>query len=278
MIIDFRVRAPFEAYKTSPLFANTTNLEQTATRLRLGVPVSESAKVFSMDLLLQEAEVANIEKLVVPVRKACNGNNEDLVTLIKAYPDKIIGLAGIDVVDVQRSIAEIEKYVVHGLCKGIIMEPGQDKTPWLVNSTWVYPIYDYCQRYNVPIAFTYGGIMTKSLRYYNPENIDDVAAAFPKLKIALVHGGWPYTTEVCQIALNRNNVYLVPDIYMVESPGMQDYVMAANVLLTDKIIFASAYPILPLQEAAEYYINSGLQKQVLQKIMYQNAKDFLGIE
>ena len=124
--------------------------------------------------------------------------------------------------------------------------------------------------------FTFGGIMTRSLRYYNPELIDDVAAAFPRLNIALMHGGWPYVSEVCQIALNRRNVYLAPDFYMLRSPGMADYAMAANYLLRARVIFSSAYPLMPLKGAKEGYL-AQLRDEVKPLVMGENAARFLGL-
>ena len=53
------------------------------------------------------------------------------------------------------------------------------------------------------------------------------------------------------MAINRNNLYLAPDFYMIESPGQTDYVMAANCLLQNRLMFASAYPLMPLKESAQ---------------------------
>lgn len=277
MIIDFRVRAPFSAYAASPLFTQLDVVERD-TLARVDAPSPASARAFSPDLLLREADEAGVDKLVVPLRKAAGGRNEDLVALLEQYPDRLIGLAGIDVSDMARAVEEIETFVVHGPCRGIVLEPGQDATPWMVNAARVYPLYAYCQERGVPVALTYGGIMTPSLRHYAPEAVDDVAAAFPGLNLALVHGGWPYVTEVCQIALNRKNVYLVPDIYMVRSPGMRDYVMAASHLLRERVIFASAYPILPLKEARQAYEQSGVRPEALPLLMGGNAARFLHME
>ena len=102
--------------------------------------------------------------------------------------------------------------------------------------------------------------------------------AFPKLKIGLAHGGWPYVTEICQMAVNRGNLYLAPDFYMIESPGQADYIMAANCLLKDRLMFASAYPLMPLKESSEYYMNSGIKEEILPKVMYQNAAEFLNLK
>lgn len=276
MVIDFRVRAPFAAYKNS--FFTPACLEHlnSESMLRVDSPISPSAVQYSMPLLLQEADEAGIDKLVVPVRKATDGRNEDLEDLIAQYPDRIIGLAGVDGHDMTAAIAETERFVLNGTCTGIVMEPGQDKTPWFVNSAWAYPLYDYCQEHHIPLVFTFGGIMTRSLRYYAPELIDDVAAAFPRLNIALMHGGWPYVSEVCQIALNRRNVYLAPDFYMLRSPGMDEYAMAANYLLRERVIFSSAYPIMPLKGAKEGYL-AQLRDEVKPLVMGENAARFLGL-
>lgn len=272
-IIDMRVRAPFAAYQGCNLFTLLKGKETGGAR---NFPVAPSAKAFSMDLLIQEAKEANVEKLVVPVRKNCDGQNEDLVRLMQNYP-QVVGLAGVEVTNIPAAIAEVEKFVVNGPCAGIILEPGQDKTPWMVNSPWVFPLYEYCQGHDIPIFMTYGGIMTPSLRYYSAEALDDVLAAFPRLKIGLAHGGWPYVTEVCQMAINHNNLFIAPDFYMVDCPGMNDYILAANHLLPDRLMFASAYPLMPLKEASQYYMTCGLTEAVLPKVMYQNAAVFLGL-
>ena len=69
MIIDFRVRAPFPAYAASPLFTHLDAVERD-TRTRVDAPSPASARAFSLDLLLREADEAGVDKLVVPVRKA----------------------------------------------------------------------------------------------------------------------------------------------------------------------------------------------------------------
>lgn len=276
-IIDMRVRAPFAAYRNSNLYSNLSNSADGRGGARHYM-IPPSAKKFSMELLIQEAQEADVEKMVVPVRKSLDGNNEDLVKLINDYPQHIIGLAGIDVSNIAAAMAEIERFVTNGPCQGIILEPGQDKVPWMVNDSRVFPIYAYCQTQGIPIFMTYGGIMTPSIRYYAPEPLDDVLGAFPKLKIGLAHGGWPYVTEVCQMAVNRGNLYLAPDFYMIESPGQNDYVLAANYLLRDRLMFASAYPLMPLKESSAYYMASGIKEDVLPNIMYHNAVAFLGLD
>jgi len=280
MIIDFRVRVPNKLYQNAKLYKNILKAEEQNLK-RFGVPLSDSAKQFSMELFWKELSESGIDIIVVPVRKFHGGNNEDLVEFINDYPNTVVGLIGLDPSNnnfvVTECIEEIQKYVVNDVCSGIVLEPGQGDKPWNANDERVFPIYEYCQANNIPIAMTFGGISTKSLRYYQPELLDDVANLFPNLKITAVHGGWPYITEISQIVLNRKNIYLAPDFYMMNSPGCQDYIMGANYVLQDRIIFSSAYPLVPIKVAKEYFLHCGICETVLPKILYENAKNFLNL-
>lgn len=77
MIIDFRVRAPFAAYASSPLFTRADMVEQD-TMTRTDTPMSPSAKQFSLDLLMREAEEAGVDRMVVP----CAGPPEDAMRIL----------------------------------------------------------------------------------------------------------------------------------------------------------------------------------------------------
>ena len=277
MIIDFRVRAPFKGYENNFLFTHLDRVGED-TRIRVDSEVAPSAKNFSLPTLLEEADAAGVTRMVVPMRRNHGNFNRELVELVETWPDTFVGLAGINIANLTEAQEEIRRYVAEGPLKGIVLEPGQDSTPWFANAAWALPLYAFCEEAGVPVVFTFGGIMTRSLRYYDPLLIDDIAGAFPRLKIALCHGGWPYVTECCQIALNRGNVWLAPDIYMVRSPGMADYVMAANHLLRERIIFASAYPILPLDKAVEAYRSCGISEASLPYVMGKNAAAFLGLD
>ena len=272
MIIDFRVRAPFAAYETSPLFRNWQQVE-IDTRSRVGVPISDSVKQFSMELLFKEAEAAGIGKMVVPMRKGLGVSNDAMVELLKRYPDKFVGLAGIDLVDVNKSLKEIETYVKNGPCKAIVMEPGQDPQPWYVDSGKAFQIFSYCERNDIPIVLTYGGIYS-DLKYYDPVRLDEAVKAFPKANFCIMHGGFPYVTQVSQIAINRHNLYIAPDIYFMHVPGSADYAMAANYTLKERIIYSSAYPILPLKEAREAF-EAALLPEVKPLVLGENAARFL---
>ena len=274
MSIDFRVRPPIASYRTAEFYTCLADVEQRAARF--GVSVADCARDFSMATLLAEMDDAGVELAVVPIRKGCGGDNTDLARLVADHPGRFAGLAGIaPLAGMDDALAEVQACVINGPCCGIALEPAFDPEPWYVDDARVFPLYELCAEHGIPVAFTYGGIFTPALDLYDPLRIDRVARLFPGMHMALCHGGWPYVTESCQIAFNRSNVYLAPDMYMLGGPGTSDYVAAAGSLLYDKVMFASAAPIISIRDAAKRYTNCGIVKEKLPYVMEWNARRFL---
>lgn len=271
--IDWRLRPPFGSFKGCAIFKLSEDLSSKTDQM------PESAKKFSMDLLLKEMDDAGVQVGVVPIRK--ENDNDDIARIKKEYPGRFAGLAHIDPFEGDGAIADIEKYAVNGAADGIIMEPGQIflRDSMCPNDKRLYPIYEYCQEKGVVVTLAFGGLFGRALKYYNPADLDQVAIDFPKLTLVLTHGGFPYVTETCWIAYHRPNVYLSPDFWMLSmNPGSQDYVRAANNFLQDQIIFGTCYPAVSQQWAIDDLIRSGVKEDVLPKILYENAARVLKLK
>ncbi|HEY7676436.1 MAG TPA: amidohydrolase family protein, partial [Candidatus Methylomirabilis sp.] len=111
----------------------------------------------------------------------------------------------------------------------------------------------------------------------SPVPLDHVAAEFPTLPLIAAHGCWPWVTEALHVAFRRLNVYISPDMYLVNCPGWRDYVEAANSYLQDRFLFATAYPFLPLRETVAHVRRLPFRRHVLPKVLYGNAARLLGI-
>ena len=274
-VIDFRLRPPFETFLQSFLY-NVPALESSAKLLDF--EVSKAIKEKSMDLLIQEMEEANIVKAVVPIRRTTKGDNNDIKKLQALYPEKFIGFAWIDPLQKGLALQEVDTYVVNGPCTGITIEPSINTTPvkWEADSEEFYPLYEKCEKENIPILFTWGGIMS-DFNDYNPVKLLHICNHFPELKIILGHGYFPWIHAVCQVAIQCPNLYIAPDIYMFSKyPGSAEYITAANYILQNQFIFGSVYPGLPLKVAVDDYVKR-LRPEVVDKVMYQNAARVLGV-
>ena len=73
------------------------------------------------------------------------------------------------------------------------------------------------------------------------------------------------------MALKRPNLYLCPDMYMYNMPGVSDYVMAANTFLSERFLFGTAYPFIGFREGVEQFKALPFKPEVLPNLLYRNA-------
>ena len=276
-VFDFRSRPPYKKFAENFLYSKES-LEHFYKQF--GFSSNPSAEQRSMKLFMEEMDTSGVEKAVVPLRKWNSDlSNDILVDMMNDYPDRFYGFANIDprISGYSDAMKELDTYVLNGPCIGANFEPVQSDTPKKVNDEYFYPLYETLQKNNVVTMITFGGNGYPNLDYNNPKYIDQVAKDFPDLKIVLSHGGWPYVTEVCSVAYNRPNLYLAAGGYVINTPGCNDYIMAANYYLQDRILYASIYPLVSIPFSVQYYLQCGIKEEALEKVMYKNAMNLLGL-
>lgn len=79
------------------------------------------------------------------------------------------------------------------------------------------------------------------------------------------------------MAQRNRNVYIELSEYEF-SPMSEAYVQAANTMIADKILYASAHPFVDFREALNTYRQLDFKPEVRNKIMYENAAKLLGIK
>lgn len=266
-IIDWRGRPPYAGFLKGPNYSNGCEYS----------PEDAIAMMDELDIVLG----------VAPFRKGMD--NADGERLFEEYGSHFRYLAHIDPWDsLENNQAEIEKYVIQGHASGIILEPSMKfiKAPIKADDVeMMYPIYDFCEKNDILVTITFGGLWTSSVDNYQPIHADNLAKDFPKMRVVLAHGGWPYTAAICHVAYQRGNVYLSPELYALGDmqPGGHDYMAAANNWLQDRIIFATgiAYADNGTKGMIKNTINAykkELNVQVQDKVLYHNAASLLGLE
>lgn len=274
--IDLRFRPPYKSFGETAFYAGAIE------GAKKGRPTSEAILNKSMELAIREMDENGVSLGVVVARESNWGGsakNSDLPGLLEEYPGRFIGVPHIQYDPEKNPLETIQKYVVEGPCSAIYMEPGFRFEKYLLHADdkRLYPVYEYCQKNNIPLLLQYGGGVN-SIEYYTPTDVFHIAEDFPDLKIAITHGGWPQVMAFIQQAYAHKNVYLAPDFYFSGFPGSQDYVIAANTILSDKIMFGSAYPLTTLENARKIYDLAGVREDVLPKVLYDNAVRFFGLE
>lgn len=280
MILDTKCRPPFQDLTSSYIFDVETR-KRCAYRFAMELP--ESLLNNSMETFIEEMTRNHVDKACVPVRRfsgTCGNTahaleNDVLFRLMDTYPGRFLGVPDIDPLGGTQAIGEIEHWMrVPGIC-AISLEPGYQFVN--ANDPRTYPLYAYCQEHQIPIFLSFGGRCQRKLKNLQPLALDTVMTDFPDLTIIAVHGGWPYVQEMMWNGLIHKNLYLMPDIYMLNIPGSKDFIDAANSLLQDQIVFGSAYPCVSYDYVLSY-LEKHLHPDVLDKVLCQNALKALDLE
>lgn len=276
-IIDFRLRPPIGGYLELIMYANAPRRDA-ATR-RHGFEPAESATKKSIDLLIGEMDRAGITTGVMLGRTSKvfgSVSNEDLKKIQKDYPGRFIGIPSINPSDRKEAEAEIDRAGQNGF-RAVGLEPTLNAVPMYIDDRRLYPLYAKLEDMKLPVVIMAGGNAGPDLSYTDPVHIDRVLADFPELKVAATHGAWPWVHQILHVAYRRPNLYLSPDQYLVNMPGSDDYVRAADSFLADRFLYGSSYPFTPCDEYADWFRKLPIREENMEKIMYRNAADFLGL-
>ena len=278
-IIDMRLRPPFQPYldKDGMYDMNSDVLfGPNHFPMRFGMKTAQSVKEASMDRLFEEMNRAGEITGVVSIRKSPRGyENDALVDLLAQYLERFIGSCGIAPDGSAETIAVLQNYVLDGPCITAFMEPGFHGV--MIDDEKIFPTYEFCEKNQIPLMISFGGFHGPTAEYCNAVHADHVASTFPKLKMVLCHGGWPWVEAAVHLAFKAPNVYLSPDIYALHAPGGKDYIEAANYMIPNKFLYGSAYPCVDVEGSVAYYLEH-LRPEVVEDVMYRNAARFLGLE
>ncbi len=244
---------------------------------------ADRAKPEPIEKIVADMEKQGVVKGVVTGRDAettygLGSSNPGIVALMRQYPEKFIGFAGLDPHKGMDAIAELRRMVEENGMRGAAIDPYLARIP--ADHARYYPIYAKCCELDIPIVITTGpatlvrgAVMDDS----HPRHIDRVAADFPELKIVISHGGYPFVNEVIMTVHRNSNVYIDLAEYE-EQPFSEAYFKAANELIGDKMLFSSAAPFMDFQEQIALYKRLPFTPEVLENVMYNNAARLLGLE
>lgn len=280
MIIDVRWRPPYKGFLKLHVFARDPWVRRPG---QLGVDPAPSLVSRSMPMALDEMKRAGITKAMVIGRRAHppfeNVPNADVLSFVCEYPDNFFAVPALEPTDRSAALDELEFLRTQPGVKAIHMEPGWAARPMYADDANLYPIYERLEKLGMPTLVSAGGTIGPDFGYVDPVHIHRVAKDFPKLKLILGHGGWPYVMQALAVAYDCANVYLSPDMYLnvPNMPGNLDYVRAANYYLRERLIFGTAYPARPMIESVEHFQRLPIEEDVKPYVLYHNAARIFGI-
>lgn len=236
----------------------------------------------TLEEVVEELDRHHVVKAVISGRDCettygAQSNNPSVIEFCHKFPDKFIGFAGLDPHKGMAALAEITHAVHEEGIKGAAIDPYLARI--YVNDAKYYPIYAKCCELGIPLIIATGpGTLVPNavIDHVAPRYIDFVARDFPELKIIASHGGYPWVNEMITVAQRNANVYLELSEYEF-FPQSSAYIEAANSILSDKIMYASAHPFVDFKLALKNYEQLPLKPEVREKVMYKNAAKVLGL-
>lgn len=209
--------------------------------------------------------------------------NDDLAAFQNRFPERFVGVAGIDVSNTMHDSSEELVRSVNELgLRVATIEPG--RAPWYAPNPAdrrLYPFYEQAEALGVPLVIQTSGLKGgKNIDYAHPRWIDQLAEDFPQLRIICGHGCAPFVRELIFVVGRREHVYASPDMYLF-FPGGQEWVQAVNQFrwMADKFLFASGYPLCrDLKSFVDRFMALEWKPEVLDRILYRNAIRALGLE
>jgi hypothetical protein len=209
--------------------------------------------------------------------------NEEIAEAAAANSDIMMAFASIDPHKGKRGLIEARDLIEKQGVKGLKFHPPlQDFDP---GDRMAWPLYELINHYKLPATFHTGhsGMGTGMpggggirLRYGQPMLVDEVAVAFPDIKIILAHPGWPWTDESLSMALHKPNVFIDLSGWSPKYFPPQ-IIRYANSQLGHKFLFGSDFPLITPDRWIVAYDEAGFKPELRDQILKGNAARLLGL-
>jgi uncharacterized protein len=211
---------------------------------------SDLSRGYAIDLTVNfeafMADMAAFDKVVVfGLKGRLTGywvDDEYVAAFVARAPEKLVGFASCDPTQdgyMDELTHAVEDLHLAGLKMGPIyagFDPRDGRCA---------PVYEYCQAKGVPILFHTGTTFNRvaPLGLSRPWLFDEVAIAYPELRMVLAHLGHPFYDEC--LAVIRKHPHVYADIAALYYRPWQFYnmmVLAQEYKVTHKLLFGTDYP------------------------------------
>lgn len=205
------------------------------------------------------------------------GGNDRVLDWSKKWPGMFVPFYWIDFEKLDRAPDDLEAAVARGH-KGIKFQPLVQR--FHMNDRRLWPVYARAQKLGIPVLFHAGVVAFPNhcTVYADPIYVDEVAEAFPELKIIIAHMGGQYHNQAVVVAEKNPNVYLDTAYLHFFCRRMLPKVTPLD-LIKRAVEFAGPTKVLYAFEGTppSVILNSDLGPDVQKRILWQNAQALLNL-
>jgi len=244
--------------------------------------IEASLPLLSPETLICQMDEAGIAMSILYAVEApiVYASNEYVHRLCAEYADRLLGFASVD--PRRGDAADVLDRAVQDLgLKGLKLHPPlQGFRP---DDEVVYPVYEKAVELDIPVVFHVGTTPFGSLcrlSQASPLLVDEVAVAFPTLRIMLTHLGTLWHNEAFMVVEKNPNVFIDTAAYLYEIPQLMtpDTVRRVG---PDRFVFGTDYPmpyvgrVHRMKDFVETVAGLDLPQPMRDAILGQNVHAFL---
>jgi len=239
--------------------------------------------------LLGEMDECNIEKSVLlPINceKSLGSkmpSNSEIAELVRREEKRLIGFSSVDPNAGTSALSDLrEAHDILSL-RGLKLNPAMQAFD--PTGPEALEVYKEAEKLEMPILIHTGLTFSNrfSIKYNQPSIYDDIARKHPKLKLCLAHLGWPWVWDAVAVTVRNPNVYVdtagtfagTPTETMRQIISLLSTRVIENTL-GDRLIFGSDYPRIEMNKMFNAVSSLPLRRDVLDAILHDNARAFLG--
>jgi predicted TIM-barrel fold metal-dependent hydrolase len=245
-------------------------------RARANERVSMAASPAKIVAAMDEAGIA---KLLLSAWRLQDGwmiSNAQVAEIVERFPDRFVGVASA-ALDDPNAAAELETFVLRHRFKALRI------VPWVWNRAPNHasyrPLLSKCVELGIPFCTQVGhaGPRMPSEPGRPIPYLDEIALAYPELKIVGGHIGYPWTDEMIALAWKYDNVYVDTSAYLPRYYPSQ-LVAFMNSYGQDKVMFGTNFPMLALNDCMEQAMALKMSDEARAKFLAGNACRVFGID
>ena len=198
-------------------------------------------------------------------------SNDDVATAVSKYPDRLVGVAAVDLQRPMAAIRELRRCVQDLGFRALRI------VPWLwdipPDDRRYYPLYAECVELSIPFCTQVGhtGPLRPSEAGRPIPYLDHVAFEFPELVIVAGHIGYPWTAEMISLATKYPNVYIDTSAYIASRypAELVDYLRTRG---RHKVLFGSNHPAWPARDCLLGLDRLDLDEETADAFLHTNAE------
>jgi predicted TIM-barrel fold metal-dependent hydrolase len=283
MFIDFSSKPPVPAFQDGA--GHMANYERVYESGKDAVRKAAPEGAAGLDAYLAEYERLGARLVVLKGRDLRTSfgfqvKNEAVAAFCAEQGSRFIGFAGIDPYRGMAALRDLEFAVRELGMKGLNLPCFELKIA--INDARLYPLYAKCIELDIPVALHCGvNFSTEApIRNSHPMLLDEVMVHFPELRVLAGPPGWPWVNDLIAVAWRHRNVFiglmaLRPKYLAVPNSGYESLLQYGTSVLKDRIVFGSAFPLMPVEQALADVASLPLTDAIRQKWLHDNAARFL---